>query len=66
MVHQRHPDIAEVLVNHLDAGGETPYLSAAVAAARELLGVEHPHGDLKGSWQHEASSRVERQFRGRF
>ena len=30
MVHQRHLDIAEVLVNHLGAGGETPYLSAAV------------------------------------
>ena len=40
MVHQRHPDIAEVLVNHLEAGGDTPYLSAAVAAARELMGVE--------------------------
>ena len=35
MVHQRH----EVLVNHLEVGGETPYLSVAVEAARELMGA---------------------------
>ena len=47
MANQRHPDIADVLVNHLEAGGETPYLSAAVAAAIELLGVE---GFVPPSW----------------
>ena len=87
MVHQRHPDIARVLVDHLEGDAETPYLSAAVACARELEGVEgfHPpswtalalgarppppqeefeRDALKGGWQHEASSRVERQFRER-
>ena len=87
MVHQRHPDIARVLVDHLEGDADTPYLSAAVVCARELEGVEgfHPpfwtafalgarpplpqeefemHA-LKGGWQHEASSRVERQFRER-
>ena len=46
MVHQRHPDIAEVLVNHFEAGGDTPLLSASVAAATELMRVEgfEPHG----------------------
>ena len=47
MVHQRHPDISELLVNHLEAGGETPYLSAAVATARELQGIE---GFVPPSW----------------
>ena len=87
MVHQRHPDVARVLVDQLEGGADTPYLSAAVACARELEGVQgfHPPSwtalvfgarppppeqefemdALKGGWQHEASSRVERQFRER-
>ena len=87
MVHQRHPDVARVLVDHLEGGADTPYLSAVVACTRELEGVQgfHPPSwtalafgarppppqedfeldALKGGWQHEASSRVERQFRGR-
>ena len=87
MVHQRHPDVARVLVVHLEGGADTPYLSAAVACARELERVQRFHPPswtalafgarppppqedfeldaLKGGWQHEASSRVERQFRER-
>ena len=88
MVHQRHPDIARVLVDHLGGGADTPCLSAAVACVRELEGVEgfHPPSwtalalgarppppqqefemdALKGGWQHEALSRVERQFNATF
>ena len=87
MVHQRHPDIARVMVDHLEGGAYTPYLSAAVACERELEGVEGENPPfrtalalearppppqqefemdaLKGGWQHEASSRVESQFRER-
>ena len=87
MVHQRHPDVAGVLVDHLEGGADTPYLSAPVVCARELEGVQgfHPPSwtalalgarppppeqvfemdALKGGWHHEASSRVERQFRER-
>ena len=52
MVHQTHFDIAEVLVNHWEAGGDTPYFSAAVAVATEM-GVEgfEVHGQPLHWWQ---------------
>ena len=43
MVHQRHLDVARVLVDHLEGGEDTPHLSAAVACARELEGVRGFH-----------------------
>ena len=39
-VHQRHPAVSAVLVDHLDGGTDTPHLGAAVQAARAFEGVQ--------------------------
>ena len=83
MVHQRHPDIARVLVDHLECDADATSLSGGglrkgVGRSGRLSPTilawgawppppqeEFEMDVLKGGWQHEASSRVERQFRER-
>ena len=76
MVQKRHPGVVAHLLTHLEGVPVGHSLTSASAAARSLAGV---HGfDIPGEvwaqefvlqlatlrgWQHEASSRVEQQFR---
>ena len=50
MVHQRHPDIAAALVDRLEAGGDTPNLSAAVAVAAAMRRPQGVEGFEPPSW----------------
>ena len=79
MIHQRHPEVADRIVVALDGVNHTPALSAARSArgriqptlvACSVPGMREPddfeHGTARHGWQHEASSRVEREHRERW
>ena len=71
MIRERHPEVARTIMDRAGRPNPRPSLESAVRVARDLEGVHgfkvpswefEPGGERHG-WQHEAASRVEKQYR---